>query len=1525
MRPESAELPEALRTRFVIEEELGRGASAVVYRAREREDGREVALKVLLRRAGFRDADAEARHRFVHEAKLLSRLEHPGIVAVRGYGFFEPGGAYVVMDRRPGRLLREVIADGPLTPSAVERLGRDLALALDHAHTARVLHRDIKPSNIMIGPGGAASLIDFGLATSIAPGVRPEVCGTYAYMAPEQVGVLSRTVDARADLYALGVVLYRALTGRLPFKAETLRRLVHLHLAKEPDPIKDIRPDAPRALAAIVHKLLRKEPSERYQSASSLARDLEEVGRLSLELEVKREPEVLDRAAGGVRLREDPPLIGRDTELGQLVTSIDRAAAGEGGVVVIRGPRGAGRRRLLEEVQSDVRLREGACLHARAADGGQPFGPVIVGVQGHLRRLASGEPKRFARLRDRIAPALSGWADGVLRVLPELEADGARVDSGALFRPGDDAHLLTHQRVEGWVRLLAELSREARPLVMLIEGLDRADEPTVRLVERLARRGDDHGVVCVASVDRDTPGAARELLEVRSGGSSHGGLLQRLEVVDLAPVSSLLARELLCGLLQSLGRPEEALTQWVLEEAGRWPGAIVRTVRELFAQGALALTPGQDERGERKVQLSEAARSEAPRSEGALASSLLWSPVARLEGTLAEAFGRLMVPRGTYSFELACAALDAYPGAALELIDPLRAAGLIERVPRLGYRARSGEVRREVLAALPRAERREASARIAQHLLEREGEGLARSPFELAYHQIESGQGGAAVPHLVEAGREALAASAYREAREAFASALDQLGFVSERDIDLTAAREGLLLRANTGLGDAEAALGRYGRSGDAYDRALAHARDPLARARVKVRIGAAAIRAGDTDQALTALGEALPLLGLGRLPRGRTASKLRLGAALAARSLRERRGSRFDAEAGPPAPQLEEALSVTIELSQALYFVNTARSVLVHLRALAAAERCGPSPAVGRTFAAHSVCCALLGWHEASAVWAERALAIGRVLGDERVLGDARKQQGLASYLGGRYEAAREAFAQAETIFERRYDPFSLNLIRTYLGQLYFRRGDLGDAKHVFAALQKAGERAGDLRSRAVARAGLGAIACLHGQSEHGYQALRRARETLTGLGDQVSLTLCELWAGEAYLRAGDAARALTLLAAASERATQGDLRTDTVPEVHAALAEALVFEDAGWAAASSTSRRERLQRARRLIARARKLLGLFPGAGPRVERAAAQWALRAGRAEQAIPHLEAAAEGAGRLGLALERAFAFEALGERLRGRDRGRARSLLDGAERIWESMGLTREREREPERRRLSSADDSEDSSRATGPAHLRKLEALVEVGETLIAGQDLDAMLDRIVCVAMEVTGAERGFLLLYDEGEGPLRGLSPRVARAADGGRLAVESMVELQLSRAVLERIEEGGEATLIDDALGDPVLENAPSVQEGRLRSVLCAPLRTEEQRIGLLYLDSRLLKGLFTGRDRDLLSTFAAQAALAIHATRSREALRRANQELTETRAELIPIAMMSAVGQRAAVLSHETRTLLNISGGNLYMLP
>ncbi|MGH2671822.1 MAG: Stk1 family PASTA domain-containing Ser/Thr kinase, partial [Actinomycetota bacterium] len=264
--------------RYRVEQELGRGGMAKVYRGEDTVLGRTVAIKILAPQ--FAD-DQDFVHRFRREAQAAARISNHNLVSVFDTGS-DDGVHFIVMEYVDGRTLADLIAGGGrILPDRAIEIAIDVCRALEAAHAQGVIHRDIKPGNIMLDEKGHVKVTDFGIARVVSTAETiaqtAAVLGTASYLSPEQAQ--GQPVDGRSDLYSLGCVLFEMVTGRAPFLGDSPVAVASKHVLEQPTPPSRLNPDVSPDLDAVILRALAKNPANRYQTAEEFREDLERVRR----------------------------------------------------------------------------------------------------------------------------------------------------------------------------------------------------------------------------------------------------------------------------------------------------------------------------------------------------------------------------------------------------------------------------------------------------------------------------------------------------------------------------------------------------------------------------------------------------------------------------------------------------------------------------------------------------------------------------------------------------------------------------------------------------------------------------------------------------------------------------------------------------------------------------------------------------------------------------------------------------------------------------------------------------------------------------------------------------------------------------------------------------------------------------------------------------------------------------------------------------------------------------------------------
>lgn len=318
-----------LAGRYQIGELIGRGGMADVYVGTDSRLGRRVAVKLLKPALAN---DPTFRSRFRREAQDAAKMAHPTIVRIFDAGeevVREPNGIetvvpFIVMEYVQGRLLKDIIADGPMEPVAAARIIEQVLTALEYSHRAGVVHRDIKPGNIMVTASGQVKVMDFGIARAISDSQATiaettAIVGTAQYFSPEQAR--GEAVDARTDLYSTGVVFFELLTGRPPFRGDNPVAVAYQHVNTEAVPPSSLNPAVSPALDAVVLRSLAKDRFERYQSASEFREDVETAAGGDVPVKRSAANDAFNATLFGV----NPSASASDVALRQLAVDNDRS------------------------------------------------------------------------------------------------------------------------------------------------------------------------------------------------------------------------------------------------------------------------------------------------------------------------------------------------------------------------------------------------------------------------------------------------------------------------------------------------------------------------------------------------------------------------------------------------------------------------------------------------------------------------------------------------------------------------------------------------------------------------------------------------------------------------------------------------------------------------------------------------------------------------------------------------------------------------------------------------------------------------------------------------------------------------------------------------------------------------------------------------------------------------------------------------------------------------------------------------
>lgn len=1098
--------------RFAVRRRLGSGGMGVVYEAWDRERNEAVALKTL------RDLDAAALYRLKREFRALADVAHPNLVGlhellVEGERWFFTmelvAGQDFLSSVRPGWSVASAasatesptgpanagrstappvrVAAGTLDEPRLRSALRQLCEAVGALHQAGRLHRDLKPSNVLVQADGRVVVLDFGLALELQPerGDRSEehgIAGTPAYMAPEQAAM--EAIGPPADWYAVGAMIYEALTGRPPFEGSPLQILMDKQ-REEPVAPERLAPDAPADICSLCAELLRRLPEKRPAAAEVLRR-------------LGAEPAAPAAAPPSPSAGGPLPLVGQERVLAGLREAFGEVQKGNAATVLLLGGAGVGTsavaRRFAELVQNeaDAVVLAGRCYERESV----PFkalDSLIDALSRHLRRLPRLEAEAL----------LPRDVHSLARMFPVLRRIEAVAGAPHRSVEAADPQELRNRATSALRELLSRIA-DRRPLIVMIDGLQWSDADSGALLTELLRAPDAPCMLLVACYRRSledqvdpratpVPRSAEATSPPLSQLQAQLAAVCAVREIEVQPLSPAEARELALLLLSSADLPGNLAEMVALESCGS-PFLVHELVRalQLDASGkglSAGITLAQAIQARLEV-LPEPARRllEVVAVSGGPTPPAIAGPAAGLEGDT----------RATFSL--------------------LRAAHLLstsadgERVE-----AYHDRIRETVVSAMDAERLREVHMRLAVALELAPGLPDAAA---LAFHFRAAGRSERAADYAALAADRAAEALAFERAARLYNLALSLRAPDARWGSDLEIRLADALASAGLGTQSARAYL-------DAAGRAWATRAEAI---ELRRRAAEQYLRVGHIDEGLELLGPVLANYGLriAATPRRALLSLLLLRAQV------KLRGTRFDAR-DPSQVSAEELARIDVcwTAAQGLAMVDTIRGASFHARHLLLALNAGEPIRIARAFAAEAPFVATSGSPRAQRE-AQRLVgqagALAERLDQPRITAWAGFTAAVVDFLCGRWRSCRDRADQAAALFRERCTNVAWELSNCHLFSLWslYYLGDLGELGRRVEALRHEAISRGDLYAATSFRTGLTNVSLLVADDAEG--ARREVAEVLAQWSHQ-GFHFQHYWGllaqGVADLYAGDGAAA--------------------------------------------------------------------------------------------------------------------------------------------------------------------------------------------------------------------------------------------------------------------------------------------------------------------------------------------------------------------------------------------------------------
>ncbi len=1002
-----AELAE-LAARFAFRQLRRSGLSGSSWACESRADGRPVVLKWW----PLQSITRAAASRLESDCAVRGRLGSPTIAPVLEFGRIE-SGCYAVMPAIAGPSLARRLQDGPLELSEALTTATAIFSALEDLHTAGVLHRDLKATNVILAPGAPnlrPIVVDIGVTRSFSPslGMHKQALESAYYISPEQAGSLDYDVADASDLYSAGILLFQCLTGRVPYTGVDVGQVLLAHLTgRLPDLC--LGADVPRALEEIVHRLLRKDPRDRYQRAEAVLNDLAQV------VEAIQRGDALSDIVIGLSDRRctltDPALVSRREELEAIETRFEQTRSGAGGLVVLESEAGGGKSRLLAEFDQRAR-RHGLCVvrgYGATEVAHKPL-HLLHSVAESFAAAAASEPEWSKRVGERVGHHRSV----LLAALPKLRevlGESAAIASDDRA-PSAFAEARTIDALAAWLHAMGDVEQ---PTVVMLDDCQWADELTCKVLRRWCRSKSDANTIhttIVIGFRSEEVGAAHLLREIPT--DSH------FRLSTFAPPEIRRLAESMAGAL-----PEEAI-EWITRLADGSPFMASAVLRGLVEAGTLV--PGGEGWTIAPHALSDLQSSRHAASFLARRIDLLPEPTARLL-SVAAVIGK------EFSLEMVAELCEQPLEEAVASMDEVRRRRLVWARPDGNHFLFVHDlIRASLLDRMAAADRARLHGRagdfLEQHFPEREA--------EIAYCYDAAGEVRRALPFAVQAAEKARAQYSLEAAEALYEIAIKGL---------LTVPREERR-RIVEGMADVLTLRGRYDSAERLLTRAAQLADGKSAKAEVLKKLAELDFKRGDMEAATVGFENALRMLGC-------SVPKTHLGWAIFAAwqcgvQTLHTLLPRIFVHRLRRLPTKEERLELQLlsHLAHGGWYSRSKRFCLgAHLRGFNLAERYLPTAELATAYAEHAPVTGMLALYDRGYKYAAKSFAIRQGLNDQWGQGQSLHYHGIVLYASSRYRECIEKCREAITLLQRTGDFWQIHIARYQIAASFYHLGEYGEA----------------------------------------------------------------------------------------------------------------------------------------------------------------------------------------------------------------------------------------------------------------------------------------------------------------------------------------------------------------------------------------------------------------------------------------------------------------------------------------------
>ncbi|MFH1767872.1 MAG: protein kinase [Candidatus Omnitrophota bacterium] len=1509
-----------INNRYKITGLLGEGGISVVYTATDINSQEQVAVKFLKNNLVSKHIDDFIR--FQREIQIVAKLNHPGIVKVHSVGEHN-NLSYIVMERLTGENLADRLKrkdDSSVSEAVNIILG--IAKILNYVHAQGIIHRDLKPGNIFLAGGSSEyeiKLLDFGLSQILEfSGIKDkeEIVGTFGYMSPEQTGILRKPVDERSDIYSLGILFYQFITHQLPFESTDVGMLLHQQVAKTPTNPSQIVSDIPIVLDKIIIKLIDKDPDKRYQSTRGLIIDLERLQKKEVDFPIASQ----DRMT---RMIYQTRLIGREKELETLKQLFDCAKQSQGRICFISGEAGRGKSRLINELRKHVYQEGGFVIGGKCyrQENKAPYHPFKEALNECLDIIQKADRQEKDAMIKSMKENLGGLGEVIFRLSPLMKE--LLGESPALVDLEPEKENRRFLAVAS--RFLCDLGKKNRPAVLFLDDLQWTDEGTLTLISEIASHIQNASFFIIGTYRDNEVGPEHGLRKlIQSIEENNFPLTEmQLDLFDLERINDMVA-----SLIHEAKERIETLSKYIHAQSKGNPFFTIEVVRQLVDECILSYKDDHWQIDKEKLNTI---------SIPSTIVDIVLRRIELLDDEKKEMLSYAAVIGREFDMDILYLLSQKPKEKIVDVIDEAIHLQLLERDPkRKKIIFIHDRIKEAFYGRLTQEQRIKLHLEVAQGIEEFTKGNLEEVLFDLAHHYTRADIREKSLFYCLKAGQKAKMTFANDEAAAYLSHAITLLE--QEKGKGTTD-----WMDSKEALGDAYHTKGEHEKAITAFKELLPYTDDVIDKGSLQRKIAYAYVRKGDLIPCVQEAKKGLALFKL-KIPQTQGALYISLLTQFCIRLIYSRFPGIFTYKRNSPPDKKHRIIFwLYHSMSWGYLLTDKLRCVFCALVMCNISQRyLGDSREFTLGIGIYgSMVMAMLRFNFANKLFT-KSLAIIKKHGDRWDEGQCYKFLGYNHLWNPQYERSIFYFEKSLDKFRSIGELSETAFVFNGLIQNYIFLGNLNTALRFANEYLQFGLQIKDQYSICAAKGSfIPAVYTRQGQID---QAKKLAQEGLT-LSKRNKIHMLELIISiriaTVYIEEGNYKKAIEHLNNALSLDRKHSFIKEYSTPAYYLLTEALIrdYLDKKDTRVTSKSDRKSLRVIKRIcfvsLQRGKRWRNHY---APALLVTAKYYAFLNRERQTHQFFLKAIAQ-AKTLNQRFDMAKCQYEYGKWLI--NIGNNKESQDALERsylIAKEIGAKLYEKRAAD---LLGYKEAEEEA-TTAQERLRtqqEMTSLIEVSQHISSILKLDDLLEKVMDLALEVLGAQSGFLMLYKgivEGqpieEAKNNELEVKVVRNIEKEDLNKESY---QLSWSIINKVIQEENGAVVTDALEDKEFKEQLSVVRHNIRSVICFPITIKQETIGLIYMDNRAVGGLFTGDSLNLIRAFATQVGISIDNARLyaqiedysktlEQKVEKRTKELVKTQSQLIQSEKMATIGTLAGGVAHEINTPLGAILANTQML-